>query len=69
MTTGIEFLKPPPVKKGRGPAKNKIRLVSTSIRLPKEIVEYFKEQYPYTGQAKMREILAEWVEAQRGGNP
>lgn len=64
MTTGIEFLKPVPSrKKGRGPSK-KGSLFNTSIRLPDETINYFREQHPYNMQAKMREILVDYVRAQ-----
>lgn len=60
MTTGIEALKPPPVRRGRGPGK-KPALVCTSIRLPKDVMKFFEENYGATRQAKMREILSEYV--------
>jgi hypothetical protein len=63
MTTGIEFLKPVPPRKGRGPSK-KGALFNTSIRLPEETIEYFRDQHPYNMQAKMREILVDYVRAQ-----
>ncbi len=45
-------------RKGRGPGK-KPALISTSIRLPKEVMDYFS-LFP-DKQAKMREVLAEYV--------
>jgi uncharacterized protein (DUF4415 family) len=64
MTTGIEFLKPVPQRKGRGPSKKKPALFNTSIRLPAETLDYFRDQHPYNMQAKMREILVDYVRAQ-----
>lgn len=63
MTTGIEELKPIPKRKGRGPGK-KPALFCTSLRLPKEVMEYFNTHYPETKQAKMREILTDFVQSQ-----
>jgi hypothetical protein len=63
MTTGIEELKPIPKRKGRGPGK-KPALFCTSLRLPKEVMEYFNTYYPKTKQAKMREILTDYVQSQ-----
>lgn len=62
MTTGIEELKPIPKRKGRGPGK-KPALFCTSLRLPKEVMEYFNTHYPETKQAKMREILTDYVQS------
>ncbi len=62
MTTGIEELKPIPKRKGRGPGK-KPALFCTSLRLPKEVMEYFNTHYPDTKQAKMREILTDYVQS------
>jgi len=64
MTTGIEFLKPEPKRKGRGPGK-KPALICTSIRLSKEVMDYFDSNFPYTKQAKMREVLEEYVRGQK----
>jgi len=65
MTTGIEFLKPEKKRKGRGPGK-KPALLCTSLRLPKEVMDYFDTNFAYTKQAKMREILTEYVNNQTG---
>ena len=65
MTTGIEFLKPEKKRKGRGLGK-KPALFNTSLRLPKEVIDYFNAHYAYTKQAKMREILTEYVNNQTG---
>jgi uncharacterized protein (DUF4415 family) len=63
MTTGIEYLKPEKKKRGRGPGK-KPTFVNTSLRLPREVVEYF-ETFP-NKQAKIREVLVNYVETQTG---
>ncbi len=46
------------VRKGRGPGK-KPALVCTSIRLPKEVMDFFS-LFP-DKQAKMRDVLTEYV--------
>ena len=66
MTTGIEELKPIPKRKGRGPGK-KPALFCTSLRLPQNVMEYFNTYYPETKQAKIREILTEYVNRQKQG--
>jgi uncharacterized protein (DUF4415 family) len=63
MTTGIEYLKPEKKRQGRGPSK-KPTLVNTSLRLPKEVVDYF-ETFP-NKQVKIREVLANYVQTQTG---
>jgi len=63
--TGIEYLKPEQQKKGRGLGK-KPALFCTSLRLPKEVMDYFNTNYAYTKQAKMREVLTEYVNNQIG---
>jgi uncharacterized protein (DUF4415 family) len=63
MTTGIEELKPITKRKGRGVGK-KPPLFCTSLRLPKEVMDYFNANYAYTKQAKMRELLTEYVNQQ-----
>lgn len=63
MTTGIEELKLPKKRMTRGPGK-KPTLIGTSLRLPREVVEYFDTHFAYTKQAKMREILTEYVSNQ-----
>jgi uncharacterized protein (DUF4415 family) len=67
MTTGIEFLKPEKKRKGRGLGK-KPALLCTSLRLPKDVMDYFDTNFAYTKQAKMREILTEYVNNQTGVN-
>ena len=63
MTTGIEYLKPEQQKKGRGLGK-KPALFCTSLRLTKDVMDYFNTNYAYTKQAKMREVLTEFVKQQ-----
>ena len=61
-------IKGPPVvkRKGRGPGK-KPALFCTSIRLNKEVMDYFNDHHPGDKQAKMREILTEYVNSQNKG--
>ena len=66
MTTGIEELKPIKKRKGRGPGK-KPALACTSLRLPKGVMDYFNTHFADTKQAKMREILTEYVHNQTQG--
>lgn len=68
MTTGIEYLKPEKKRKGRGLGK-KPALACTSLRLPKEVMEYFNTYHPMSKQAKMREVLTEYVRNQTGVKP
>ncbi len=65
--TGIEELKPIKERRGRGTGK-KPALFCTSLRLPKEVMEYFNKHFPYTKQAKIREILADYVKQQGASN-
>lgn len=65
MTTGIEELKLEKKRKGRGVGK-KPSLFCTSLRLPKDVMDYFNTNFAYTKQAKMREILTEYVNNQTG---
>lgn len=51
-------------RKGRGLGK-KPALTCTSIRLSKEIMEYFNTHHPFNKQAKMREILTDYVNNQK----
>jgi uncharacterized protein (DUF4415 family) len=60
MTTGIEELKLEQKRKGRGLGK-KPALCNTSLRLPHEVMDYFNTNFAYTKQAKMREILTQYV--------
>jgi uncharacterized protein (DUF4415 family) len=50
----------PKVKKGRGPGK-KPRLFSTSLRMERHVLEFYKTQYPDCMQAKMREVLTDYA--------
>ena len=59
MTTGIEELKLPPKRKGRGPGK-KPALIGTSIRLPPHVMDYFNQMH--NKQEAMREVLVAYVE-------
>jgi uncharacterized protein (DUF4415 family) len=63
MTTGIEELKLEKKRRGRGVGK-KPALFCTSLRLPKDVMDYFNTNYAYTKQAKMREVLTEYVNNQ-----
>lgn len=54
-----------PKRKGRGPGK-KPALFCTSLRLNKEVMDYFNSHHPHNKQAKMREILTAYVNQQTG---
>ena len=45
--------------KGKKPA-----LFCTSLRLPKDVMDYFAKHHPYTKQAKMREVLTNYIKQQ-----
>jgi uncharacterized protein (DUF4415 family) len=47
-------------RRARGKSK-KPALFCTSLRIPKEVMDYFNANFPYTKQAKMREILTDFV--------
>ena len=49
-----------PKRRGRGLGK-KPALFATSIRLSREIVEYFNKYHPNDKQAQMRAVLTEYV--------
>jgi uncharacterized protein (DUF4415 family) len=53
----------PKVKKGRGPGK-KPRLFSTSLRMDRSVLEFYKTHYPDNMQAKMREVLTDYANNQ-----
>jgi uncharacterized protein (DUF4415 family) len=53
-------------RKGRGPSK-KPTLFNTSLRLSREVMDYFNTHHPYSKQAKIREILTEYVNSQQQG--
>ena len=50
-------------KKGRGKGKNP-PLIGTSIRLPIEIVEFFKGKYPQKWQSEMRKVLSNFIKGE-----
>lgn len=52
-----------PKKRGRGPGKTPA-LTGTSLRLPKEVLSFYVDTYGRKMQAKMREVLAEYVKNQ-----
>jgi hypothetical protein len=43
-------------------------MFNTSMRLPKEVVDYFDTHYPYSKQAKMREVLIAFIKSETEGN-
>lgn len=47
-------------KRGRGKGKTPA-LVSTSMRLPIELIESFKKKYPNSWQAGMRKVLTNYI--------
>ncbi len=53
----------PKVKKGRGPGK-KPRLFCTSLRMEKHVLEFYRAHYPDCMQAKMREVLTDYMNDQ-----
>jgi uncharacterized protein (DUF4415 family) len=65
MTTGIEELKLPKERKGRGLGKRP-RMTCTSLRLPVDVIEYFEQYHEYSKQAKMREVLIDYVKQHTG---
>lgn len=65
MTTGIEFLKLPKRRMGRGPGK-KPTLTNVSLRIPQDVLDYFTAHYPYTKQVEMRRALSEFVTREKG---
>ena len=56
-----------PKRKGRGPGK-KPALFATSLRLNREVMDYFNTNHPNNKQAKIREILTDYVKNQTGEN-
>ena len=56
-----------PNKRRRGPGK-KPKLTSTSIRLPKEVLDYFSKRYGNKKQSVMRSILLQHVQLNEGVN-
>jgi hypothetical protein len=55
-----------PKRKGRGPGK-KPSLVCTSLRLSREVMDYFDQNFPHNKQAKMREILTDYINSHKQG--
>ena len=53
-------------KRTRGKAKRP-SMFNTSMRLPKEVVDYFDTHYPYSKQAKMREVLIAFINSETEG--
>ena len=51
----------------RGKAKRP-PMLNTSLRLPMEVIEYFDTHHTYTKQAKIREILINYVKQQEQTN-
>jgi len=51
-------------RKARGPT-GKPTLRSTSLRLPRDVMEYFDQNFPYGKQAKIREVLIGWVRSKK----
>lgn len=47
-------------RKGRGPAK-KPTFVNTSLRLPKEVLDYFTNNHPHGKQEAIRKVLTDYV--------
>lgn len=65
MTTEVE--EPKKERKGRGPGKRP-RMTCTSLRLPTYVIEYFEKHHEYSKQAKMREVLIDFVKQHTGVN-
>ena len=51
-------------RKGRGKGK-KPPMISTSIRLSTEIVEFFKGKYPQKWQSEMRKVLVNFLDKEK----
>lgn len=47
-------------RKGRGKGKNP-PMLSTSIRLSSDIVEFFRGKYPQKWQSEMRKVLVNFI--------
>lgn len=54
----------PKKRKGRGPGKRPA-LVCTSIRLDREVMDYFHKHHSTDKQRQMRVVLAEYVKNQQ----
>jgi hypothetical protein len=55
-------------RKGRGLGKRP-SMFNTSIRLPKEVMDYFDTNHPYSKQAMMREVLLDYVRSKTNPQP
>lgn len=55
-------------RRGERGLGKKPALIHTSLRLPKEVMNYFKDHYPTNRQVKMREILTDFVKQQGESN-
>ena len=49
------------VTRYRGKCKYKVGMVSVSIRIPKETLEFYKRRYPHNYTVAMREVLQKAV--------
>ena len=58
----------PKRRRGERGLGKKPALICTSLRLPKEVMNYFKDHYPTNRQVKMREILTNFVKQQGESN-
>jgi len=58
----------PKRRRGERGLGKKPALICTSLRLPKEVMNYFKDHYPTNRQVKMREILTDFVKQQGESN-
>lgn len=54
---------PPAKRAGRGLGK-KPAMQCTSIRLPKDVLEFFDVHYPNSKQAKIRQVLTDYIAKQ-----
>lgn len=54
-------------RRTRGPGK-KPALAVTSLRLPRDVMDYFSTHYPLKKQAKMREVLTNFVKEKSNEN-
>jgi hypothetical protein len=55
-------------RKGRGLGK-KPRMLCTSLRLPVHVLDYFDKHHEFSKQAKIREILVNYINQQTGVKP
>jgi uncharacterized protein (DUF4415 family) len=55
-------------KRVRGKGKTRLALGHINLRVPNEVIEFYKQRYPnYTG--KMREVLTQFVEQHKPQDP